>query len=111
MTKIGFALGLILSFGLSLLLPENPDKPTTLVRIMFLLPIVFSVIQIIYFVFVFKWDSPKYYFLNHKQEEAVMMIEKLYKPEFKDFMIEDYQNDVHHEEKLTFRELVAGYKR
>lgn len=74
---IGVTFGFILSYFLSFLM-----DPLDSWTIIFGFPLVTSVLQLILFQFVYKFDTPKWYVINNRMNEAKSTIRIIYKHEY-----------------------------
>lgn len=68
LNKIMFSLGLVLSFGLGMILPYKPESNNEFWKVIMIVPGLISLIRLPFFLFIFRFDSPKYYILHNKHE-------------------------------------------
>ena len=80
--KIFFAVGIFTNYLLSLILPDKPDPQNKRWQILYLFPIVVTLTRTILLLFVFNFDTPKYYILKNQDSLAEDMLRQLYKEEY-----------------------------
>eukprot|EP01016_Furgasonia_blochmanni_P057489 TRINITY_DN9995_c0_g1_i11.p1 TRINITY_DN9995_c0_g1~~TRINITY_DN9995_c0_g1_i11.p1 ORF type:complete len:576 (+),score=103.14 TRINITY_DN9995_c0_g1_i11:180-1730(+) len=109
--------GVMLAFMLGLGIPE-PDDPDYITsnwwRIMLGLPIVTSLVRILAEVFLYTFEPPQYLLSIQKNEEAELIVRKLYKPEFVQevlhFLVED-RDRAAAEGHISYYKLFTGFYR
>jgi len=93
--SIGGSVGAIMIYGLTFLLPITPTADNQLWKYMFAIPAVAAALQLVIFLTVLKFDSPKYYLIKGKEQDAKDVITAIYKEEY----VEEALKREHHAEK------------
>lgn len=106
-SSIGKCIGFILAFGL----PIPPKNGNSYWRMMYAVPILFSVMRIIYLVFFNHYDTPKYYALNDRDEDAKEVLKKVYSEDKVEHALEDIKIQKSNEKKIGLSSLWAKYRR
>ena len=64
LNQLALVSGLIIAFSVAFIMPLPDDQEaltTRLWRIIFILPAIFAITQVVLFIFIFKYDSPQFY--------------------------------------------------
>jgi MFS family permease len=79
--SLGLFLGFIITMPLTNI-TENNQSADGLWRLVFLIPIVFSLLRITSFLLIYKKDTPYFYFSQRRIAEGRAALEEIYLPEF-----------------------------
>mmetsp|Transcript_30600 Transcript_30600/g.27795 ORF Transcript_30600/g.27795 Transcript_30600/m.27795 type:complete len:136 (-) Transcript_30600:996-1403(-) len=109
-SKIGYATGLVIAFAMAFALPVLPDIDDHNWIVLFLMPCVISLCRLMFFLFFFKFDSPKYFLLNGKPEEAKKVIQKIYIEICQDEVLQCITNEQKNQKTMGFKKFWRQYK-
>eukprot|EP00330_Aristerostoma_sp_ATCC50986_P007074 CAMPEP_0114593152 /NCGR_PEP_ID=MMETSP0125-20121206/14794_1 /TAXON_ID=485358 ORGANISM="Aristerostoma sp., Strain ATCC 50986" /NCGR_SAMPLE_ID=MMETSP0125 /ASSEMBLY_ACC=CAM_ASM_000245 /LENGTH=389 /DNA_ID=CAMNT_0001792141 /DNA_START=380 /DNA_END=1549 /DNA_ORIENTATION=- len=109
-SKIGYAGGLVIAFAMAFTLPVVPDIDDHHWIWLFLLPCVISSLRLMYLIFFFKFDSPKYYLLNEKPDLARKVVEKIYIEICQDEVLQCITNEQKNQKTMGFKKFWQQYK-
>ena len=101
---LSFAFGILLSYLISLLLPQDHPKGE-LWRLLFIFPAVISILRLFIFIFVITFDTPKFYILQNNNAAAQRVLTKIYKEEY---VASIYEKEKKAAKRTDFREYFKG---
>lgn len=90
--SVGTTLAYLFYYILSVALSE--ERQNEIWYYVFGLPLVALVVQTAMLLFVFPYETPKYYLLHHQKKEARELIAHLYKPEYVDAILNEKIEDI-----------------
>jgi SP family facilitated glucose transporter-like MFS transporter 3 len=102
MNQMGACTGVVIAYSLAFLAPysvEEEAKTTRIWRVLFIFPgIFFSVIQLVLMIFIFRYDSPKYYKIKQNKNQYNNVMKKIYKS----YERENIHNNQNNEKSKSF---------
>lgn len=101
----GKLLGFALAFGLPL-----PPVANEYWRVMYFIPAVLSLFRVCCLMFFYRHDTPKYYVLHGKEDEARVVLNKIYVEEETEETIEKIKHERENERTMSFGNLFERYK-
>lgn len=101
----GKLLGFILAFGLPL-----PPVDNGFWKVIYAAPIVLSLLRVLCLTIYYKYDTPKYYVLHRKDEDAKIVLAKIYLEEEAEQTFQKIQAEGKNERKMHFGALFEKYR-
>lgn len=108
--KICYSSGNFIAFALVIGLSAIPDEREYW-KMIYLMPVAFSVIRFILICTVYKYDSPKYYFSINQPEKAKLVIEQIYCPELHEKIFDVLSSQTKSAHNIKTKELIVDYKK
>ena len=107
--RLCYCLGSVLVFLLAFGLPALPNFNNQFWKFMFVFPVLVSVLRIILFLVIFKYDSPKFYLLNKQVDKASEIVAEIYHEHVHEGIIKSLWHERIREKKLTLGRLFRRY--
>jgi len=97
----------ILIYSLTFALPLTPTDDNQFWKVMYAIPAIVSVIQLALFLFVLRFDTPKYYLIKNKEKEAKAVIAAIYKEEY---VQDTFEREKTADKPVDLMDMVSKYK-
>jgi sugar phosphate permease len=97
MNQMGAVTGVVFAYSLAFVAPyseEEEAKTTRSWRVLFIFPGIMSAIQMLLMIFVFRYDTPKYYKMKEKMNRHDKVMNKIYKDYEKENIQHNQNNEV-----------------
>ena len=104
-SSIGKCLGFILAFGL----PVPPRGSNPYWRLMYAIPILLSLLRIGYLMIYHRYDTPKYYLLNEREDEAKKVLNNTFNEESVEEVVTDIKQQRRNEREISLKSIWTLY--